>query len=142
MTCNFMNKVDAEEGRCVWCGEKKTVMHHDIWDGNSYCPCGCEGEKEEKRLKEEIKKAEEQLRDLNLKLREHRKTSLYYREMAKLYNKRDKVENEIRKMDEIKYDVSGSSWELRNMVTTEVCPINITGSDENYGRNKFEVVLD
>ena len=45
-------------------------------------------------------------------------------------------------MDEIKYDVSGSSWELRNMVTTEVCPINITGSDENYGRNKFEVVLD
>ena len=49
MSCNFINKVDAEEGRCVWCGEKKTVMHYDIWDGNSYCPCGCDGEKEEKR---------------------------------------------------------------------------------------------
>ena len=138
MSCNFVNKRDAEEGRCVWCGEKKVEMHHDYWDGTSYCPCGCEGEKEEKRLKEEIKKAEEQLRDLNLKLREHRKTSLYYKELAKLYAKRDKVEYEIEKMNEVKYDVS-SNYELRMMAETEASPIDITGNGFN---NKSEMILD
>lgn len=138
MNCNFMNKVDAEEGRCVWCGERKVVMHHDIWDGTSYCSCGCEGEKEEKRLKEEIKKAEEQLRKLNMKLMEHRRTSIYYKELTKLYAKRDKVDYEIEKMNEIKYDVS-SNYELRMMIETEVNPIDITG---NGFSKKSEMILD
>ena len=138
MSCNFVNKRDAEEGRCVWCGEKKVEMHHDYWDGTSYCPCGCEGEKEEKRLKEEIKKAEECLRELNIKLREHRKTSLYYKELTKLYAKRDKVDYEIEKMNEVKYDVS-SNYELRMMVETEANPIDITG---NGFYKKSEMIFD
>lgn len=124
MSCNLMNKKDVEEGRCVWCGEKKVVMHHDYWDGISYCPCGCEGEKEEKRLKEEIKKAEEYLRELNIKLRKHRQTSMYYKELTKMYAKRDKVDYEIEKMNEIKYDMS-SNYELRMMVVNETNPIDI-----------------
>jgi len=124
MSCNLMNKKDVEEGRCVWCGEKKVVIHHDYWDGTSYCPCGCEGEKEEKRLKEEIKKAEEYLRELNIKLRKHRQTSMYYKELTKMYAKRDKVDYEIEKMNEIKYDMS-SNYELRMMVVNETNPIDI-----------------
>ena len=120
MSCDFICKANAEEGRCVWCGKKKTVMHYDIWDGNSYCPCRCEGENEEKRLKEEIKKAEEHLKELNIKLRDHRKTSLYYKEMMELYNKKDKIENEIRRLDELKFDTGGISGELKNMVYSVV----------------------
>lgn len=127
MSCNLINKKDVEEGRCVWCGEKKVEMHHDYWDGTSYCPCGCEGEKEEKRLKDKIKKAEEYLRELNIKLREHRQTSIYYKELTKLYAKRDKVDYEIEKMNEIKYDISGN-YELRVMIETEANPIDITNN--------------
>ena len=117
--------MSEEEGRCIWCGKKKVIMHHSYWDGNSYCLCGCEGEKEEKRLKEEIKNAEKHLRELNMRLREHRKTSLYYKEMMELYNKKDKIENEIKRLNEIEFDVN-SNWELRNMVATENQPIDIT----------------
>lgn len=99
---------------CVWCGKPKVEAHWSAWDGPDYCKCGCEGEKEEKRLKEEIAEAEKQLKDLKLKLKEHYKTSVYYKELSGLYEKMDEINKMIERTNDVKYDIE-SSCELYRM---------------------------